>query len=143
MKPRKTADISLFLTVTGLLLASLAFVYTASASFSVAKTATSEGMLLKHATKVILAIIAMLAFTKIDYHKYQPYTKWLMFLAIAFLGAVLLVGHVELGAKRWLPLGPFSFQPSEFVKIALVLHIASMCATKKDFIGDFKKSFLP
>jgi cell division protein FtsW len=143
MKPRKTADISLFLTVTGLLLASLAFVYTASASFSVAKTATSEGMLFKHATKVILAIAAMLLFTKIDYHKYQPFTKWLMFLAIAFLGAVLVIGHVELGAKRWLPLGPFSFQPSEFVKIALVLHIASMCSVKKDYIGDFKKSFLP
>jgi cell division protein FtsW len=143
MKPRKTADISLFLTVTGLLLASLAFVYTASASFSVAKTATSEGMLFKHATKVILAIGAMLLFTKIDYHKYQSSTIWLMLLAIGFLGAVLVIGHVELGAKRWLPLGPFSFQPSEFVKIALVLHIAALCAKKKDFIGDFKKSFLP
>lgn len=143
MKPRKTADISLFLTVTGLLLASLAFVYTASASFSVAKTATSEGMLFKHATKVILAIIAMLAFTKIDYHKYQKYTKWLMVIAILFLVAVLFIGKTELGAKRWLPLGPFSFQPSEFVKIALVLHIAALCAAKKEFIGDFKKSFLP
>jgi cell division protein FtsW len=143
MKPRKTADISLFLTVTGLLLASLAFVYTASASFSVAKTATSEGMLFKHATKVLLAIGTMLLFTKVDYHKYQSSTIWLMLLAIAFLGAVLVVGHVELGAKRWLPLGPFSFQPSEFVKIALVLHIAALCAKKKDFIGDFKKSFLP
>ncbi|MEP7234999.1 MAG: putative lipid II flippase FtsW [Ignavibacteriota bacterium] len=143
MKPRKTADISLFLTVTGLLLASLAFVYTASASFSVAKTATSEGMLFKHATKVILAIAAMLLFTKIDYHKYEKYTKWLMLLSILFLCAVLVVGHTELGAKRWLPLGPFSFQPSEFVKIALVLHIAALCAAKRDYIGDFKTSFMP
>jgi cell division protein FtsW len=143
MKAKKTADIGLFLTVTGLLLASLAFVYTASASFSVAKTATSEGMLFRHATKVLLAIAAMLIFTKIDYHKYQPYTKWIMALAICFLVAVLAVGVRELGAKRWLPLGPFSFQPSEFVKIALVLHIAALCTTKKEYIGDFKRSFLP
>ena len=143
MKARKTADLSLFITVTGLLLASLAFVYTASASFSVAKTATSEGMLLRHATKVILAIAAMIAFTKIDYHKYQEYSKWLMMIAIVFLVGVLFVGHTELGAKRWLPLGPFSFQPSEFVKIALVLHISAMCAAKKESIGDFKKSFIP
>jgi cell division protein FtsW len=143
MKAKKTADLSLFITVTGLLLASLAFVYTASASFSIAKTATSEGMLIKHATKVILAIAAMIAFTKIDYHKYKEYSKWLMMIAILFLGAVLVVGHTELGAKRWLPLGPFSFQPSEFVKIALVLHISAMCAAKKEMIGDFKKSFLP
>ncbi|MBS1904476.1 MAG: cell division protein FtsW [Bacteroidetes bacterium] len=143
MKPRKTADLSLFITVTGLLLASMAFVYTASASFSVAKTATSEGMLIKHATKVVLAIATMILFTKIDYHKYQEYSKWLMMVAIIFLGAVLVVGHTELGAKRWLPLGPFSFQPSEFVKIALVLHISAMCAAKKEIIGDFKKSFIP
>lgn len=143
MKARKTADLSLFITVTGLLLASMAFVYTASASFSVAKTATSEGMLIKHATKVILAIAAMIVFTKIDYHKYQEHSKWLMMIAIVFLGAVLVVGHTELGAKRWLPLGPFSFQPSEFVKIALVLHISAMAAAKKEIIGDFKRSFIP
>lgn len=133
----------LFLTVTGLLLASLAFVYTASASFSIAKTDTSEGMLIRHATKVVLAIAAMLFFTKIDYHKFQKYTKWLMALAIVFLVAVLAVGTKELGARRWLPLGPFSFQPSEFVKIALVMHIAAMCAAKKEYIGDFKRSFVP
>ncbi len=143
MKPKKTADMGLFLTVTGLLLASLAFVYTASASFSIAKTDTSEGMLIRHATKVVLAIAAMLFFTKIDYHKFQKYTKWLMALAVVFLVAVLAVGTKELGARRWLPLGPFSFQPSEFVKIALVMHIAAMCAAKKEYIGDFKRSFVP
>lgn len=143
MKPKKTADMGLFLTVTGLLLASLAFVYTASASFSIAKTDTSEGMLIRHATKVVLAIAAMLFFTKIDYHKFQKYTKWLMALAIVFLVAVLAVGTKELGARRWLPLGPFSFQPSEFVKIALVMHIAAMCTAKKEYIGDFKRSFVP
>src|SRR5690349_7158505 len=140
MKPRKTADISLFLTVTGLLLASLGFVYTASASFSVAKTATSEGMLFKHATKVILAIAAMLAFTKIDYHKYQSSTKWLMPLPSAVLGRVLVAGHVALGARRWLPLGPFSFPPSELVRIAIGRHIASLCAGKTDSTSEFKKS---
>jgi len=143
MKPKKTADMGLFLTVTGLLLASLAFVYTASASFSIAKTDTSEGMLIRHATKVVMAIAAMLFFTKIDYHKFQKYTKWLMAIAIVFLVAVLAIGTKELGARRWLPLGPFSFQPSEFVKIALVMHIAAMCAAKKDYIGDFKRSFVP
>ena len=143
MKVKRTADISLFLTVTGLLLASLAFVYTASASFSVAKTATSEGMLVKHATKVLLAIGAMLFFTKIDYHSYQKQTKLIMFGALAFLLAVLVIGKVELGARRWLPLGPLSFQPTELAKIALVMHIAALCAAKKEYIGDFKRSFVP
>lgn len=143
MKVKRTADISLFLTVTGLLLASLAFVYTASASFSVAKTATSEGMLVKHATKVLLAIAAMLFFTKIDYRRYQKHTKLIMFGALGFLLAVLLIGKVELGARRWLPLGPLSFQPTELAKAALVMHIAALCAAKKEYIGDFKRAFIP
>jgi cell division protein FtsW len=143
MKVKRTADISLFLTVTGLLLASLAFVYTASASFSVAKTATSEGMLVKHATKVILAIAAMLLFTKIDYHSYQKHTKLMMFGALACLLAVLFIGKMELGARRWLPMGPLSFQPTELAKVALVMHIAALCAAKKEYISDFKRAFVP
>jgi cell division protein FtsW len=143
MKPKKTADIGLFITVTGLLLASVAFVYTASASFSIAKTATSEGMLLRHASKIILAFVALLFFTKIDYHKYQKHTKWIMLLALAFLAAVLVVGTRELGAKRWLSIGPISFQPSEFVKVALVMHISALCAAKREVMHEFKEAFLP
>src|SRR5438093_1622747 len=106
MKGKKTADLSLFLTVTGLLLASLAFVYTASASFSSVKMATSESMLFAHAKKVLLAFATMLFFTKIDYHKYEKHTMWLMLLSLALLVAVIFVGTRELGARRWLSLGP-------------------------------------
>src|SRR5690348_16237090 len=143
MKAKKTADLSLFLTVTGLLLASLAFVYTASASFSAAKMATSEGMLFTHAKKVLLAFATMLFFTKVDYHKFEKYTKWMMLLALLMLVAVLFIGTRELGARRWISMGFLSFQPAEYAKFALVLHVAAMCSAKQEYIGDFKKAFLP
>ncbi len=143
MKSKRTADLSLFLTVTGLLLASLAFVYTASASFSAAKMSTSESMLINHAKKVVLAFLTMLFVTKIDYHKYQKYSKWMMMFALLLLVAVLFAGTRELGARRWLVFGPINFQPAEFAKFALVIHVACLCAQKQEFIGDFKRSFLP
>ena len=143
MKPKRTADLSLFLTVTGLLLASLAFVYTASASFSVTKMGTSESMLFNHAKKVFLSFVVMIFFTKVDYHKLEKNSKWIMLSALLLLVAVLFVGTRELGARRWLSLGPLSFQPAEFAKFALVLHIAALCTIKKEYIGDFKRSFLP
>jgi cell division protein FtsW len=143
MKAKKTADLSLFITVTGLLLASLAFVYTASASFSAAKMSTSESMLFNHAKKVVLAFVTMLFFTKVDYHKYQKQTKWLMLAALGLLVFVLFHGTRELGAQRWLNLGPLSFQPAEFAKFALVLQVAALCAQKQEYIGDFKRAFLP
>jgi len=143
MKPKRTADLSLFLTVTGLLLASLAFVYSASASFSAAKMGASESMLFTHAKKVFLSLVAMIVFTKVDYHKFEKNTKWIMISSLLLLVAVLFVGTRELGARRWLALGPFSFQPAEFAKFALVLHVAALCAAKQEIIGDFKKAFLP
>ena len=143
MKPKRTADLSLFLTVTGLLLASLAFVYTASASFSVTKMGTSESMLFNHAKKVFLSFVVMIFFTKVDYHKLEKNSKWIMLSALLLLVAVLFVGTRELGARRWLSLGPLSFQPAEFAKFALVLHIAALCTIKKEYIGDFKRAFLP
>ncbi|HEY3875157.1 MAG TPA: putative peptidoglycan glycosyltransferase FtsW [Candidatus Kapabacteria bacterium] len=143
MKPKRTADLSLFLTVTGLLLASLAFVYTASASFSAVKMGASESMLFNHAKKVFLSLVAMIVFTKIDYHKFEKQTKWIMISSLVLLVAVLFVGTRELGARRWLALGPLSFQPAEFAKFALVLHVAALCAAKQEIIGDFKKAFLP
>ncbi|MDP4200350.1 MAG: putative peptidoglycan glycosyltransferase FtsW [Bacteroidota bacterium] len=143
MKPKRTADLSLFLAVTGLLLASLAFVYTASAHFSSVKMGTSESMLFNHAKKVFLSFAAMLFFTKIDYHKFEKQTKWIMLSSLLLLVAVLFIGTRELGARRWLALGPLSFQPAEFAKFALVLHVAALCAAKQEIIGDFKKAFLP
>ncbi|HET6512018.1 MAG TPA: putative peptidoglycan glycosyltransferase FtsW [Candidatus Kapabacteria bacterium] len=140
---KKTADLSLFLTVTGLLLASLAFVYTASATFSSVKMATSESMLFSHAQKVLMAFGAMLFFTKVDYHIFQKNSKYIMLGAMALLMAVLVVGTKELGARRWLSLGFLSFQPAEFAKFALVIHISAMCAAKAEIIGDFKKAFIP
>lgn len=143
MKAKKTADLSLFLSVTGLLLASLAFVYTASATFSSVKMATSESMLFSHAQKVLIAFGVMLFFTKLDYHSFQKNTKWIMLAAMALLIAVLVVGTKELGARRWLSLGFLSFQPAEFAKFALVLHVSALCAAKAEYIGDFKNAFLP
>src|SRR5437763_2345709 len=143
MKPKRTADLSLFFTATGLLLASLAFVYTASASFSAAKMGASESMLFNHAKKVFLSIVALIFFTKVDYHKFEKQTKWIMLSSLLLLVAVLLVGTRELGARRWLALGPLSFQPAEFAKFALVLHIAALCAAKQEIIGDFRKAFVP
>src|SRR5581483_3303755 len=99
-------------TVTGLLLASLAFVYSASASFSAVKMGASESMLFNHAKKVFLSLVAMIVFTKIDYHKFEKQTKWIMISSLFLLVAVLFIGTRELGARRWLALGPFSFQPA-------------------------------
>jgi len=52
-------------------------------------------------------------------------------LCLALLGLVLAVGHVGNGSQRWINLGAFRFQPSEFAKIAIVLTLARYFADER------------
>lgn len=51
--------------------------------------------------------------------------------------------HPINGARRWIPLGPFSFQPMEFVKISLALYLAYFMSTKQDLVRTFSRGVIP
>lgn len=53
--------------------------------------------------------------------------------SVLLLGATLIIGTTEYGAKSWIKIGSFAFQPSEFVKILYVLYISSALAQKPRF----------
>ncbi len=59
-----------------------------------------------------------------DYHTFGRYAYVLYAASLVFLVLVMLVGRTGMGAQRWLPLGPFAFQPSELAKISLTLALA-------------------
>jgi rod shape determining protein RodA len=91
----------------------------------------------------IFAVISFAVFMGlifVNYYKIRDYTYLIYFL---FIGLVLILvawGKVSHGAKRWFQLGPFALQPSEFLKIAMVLALARMMmyqnkiARLKDFV---------
>ena len=79
-------------------------------------------------TKQMLWIAAGLAgmfvFAKIDYHKLIDFVPWVYGFCLVALAAVLAVGQRILGARRWIRVGPIHFQPSEWVKLVLILAVA-------------------
>ncbi len=81
-------------------------------------------------TKQVLWIVgglfAMFLFAKIDYHKLIDFVPWIYGTFMVFLLAVLVphIGHKALGARRWIKLGPILFQPSEWMKLVLILAAA-------------------
>lgn len=74
--------------------------------------------------------IVFIGVTLIDYQFFIRAAYVLYALNLMALGAVIFFGKVALGAQRWLDLGFFSYQPSESMKLALVLVLAKMLSQK-------------
>lgn len=111
--------IDIYLLVPILLLASMGLIILFSASSQ--NITVIEQQLLR----LGLAFVVMLLFAHIPPLFYERWAIWLYGIGIVLLIAVLLVGHTGKGAERWLNLGIIRFQPSELMKLALPLFLAS------------------
>jgi cell division protein FtsW len=112
----------------GLLLFSLALVYSASAAVGVWKFGSSQYFLERHAVRVGLSIVLLLVCAWVDYRHWQRLSGLLLWIGIGLLLLVLVLGEPVKGAARWLQIGPLRFQPSEYIKFALLLHMARLLA---------------
>ena len=83
-------------------------------------------------TKQILfiaaGIVGMFVLAKIDYHRLIDLSPWFYGIFVVSLVAVKVIGHKALGARRWIAVGPIQFQPSEWVKLVLILAVARYIA---------------
>jgi rod shape determining protein RodA len=71
-----------------------------------------------------LGVIAMMVMLTLDYRTFTDKSHLIYVAILAVLIYVLLFGHEGKGARRWIPLGGFNLQPSEFAKIAVALVLA-------------------
>lgn len=99
--------------------------------------------------QAIYAMIAVLVFfvaMKVDYHLWRKFAIPILILSIFLLIMIYFPGFARQvrGAKRWISIGPMSFQPSELAKFAIILYIAD-CLTRKKTkdISTFIKGILP
>jgi rod shape determining protein RodA len=95
-------------------------------------------------------LVAMFLFAKIDYHKLIDFVPWAYGVCVVALLAVLAVGQKVLGARRWIKVGPMHFQPSEWVKLILIIavarYFANLCGrslTWKDIFKAFALVGIP
>ena len=137
-------DLPLFFSVVALMLFSIGVVYSASVDISRAHNDGDYSVLfLNHAIRVALGLFALGIGMFADYHVYMKYSKVILLLGIFFLVLTPFFGTTQLGAKRWLGYGPLKFQPSEFAKYALVIHLSVLLSQKQKYIGSLKNGFLP
>ncbi len=85
----------------------------------------------------IFGLLGFFIASRIHYSFWQKIATPLFILGIIFLIAVLIpgVGSRFLGARRWIVAGPISFQPSEFIKLALVIYLAKVASHNKSAVS--------
>jgi cell division protein FtsW len=99
--------------------------------------------LMRHLGRTMLALIAVGLFSVLNYRLLARLSRVLLIGSVILLVAVQMSGVMLGGAQRWLEIGGFSFQPSDFAKVALILHLAVLLARKQSYVGEFKRGVLP
>ena len=80
----------------------------------------------------------MYLISHMDYHRLLRYAPALYLISLGLSTAVLFVGSSINGSRRWLSLGPLSFQPSEFAKTAVILFLTWVTEKTKQKLSGWK-----
>lgn len=128
-------DITLLITLLILVAFGLSILYSTSAYNGEVKFQDKFYYLKKQLFATALGIAAMYTAAQIDYHVWRFLALPGYLVAILLSVAVLFIGDEYNGSKRWLSLGPFSFQPSELAKVAVILFLARIVTKEVKNIG--------
>ena len=134
---------ALMLTAFGLVM-----VYSASIAMAEAERFTgyrSSYFLVRHGVSLVVGIAFAVALFRVPVWLWQRAAPWLFLAGTVMLVAVLIpgIGREVNGSRRWIPLGITGFQPSELMKLFVVLYAADYTVRKAAFMHDFRKGFLP
>ncbi|MBN97678.1 MAG: putative lipid II flippase FtsW [Gemmatimonadetes bacterium] len=145
MKAAQRAGMHVLLICLVLVGLGIVMVYSSSSVLATIKFADSSFFLERQIIRAGIGILIMLVLICVPLRLWAKLSPYLLLAGLASLVLVSFFG--EGPAKRWLPLpdllSSFSFQPSEFVKLALVIYLADVLVRKEDEIQDFKTGFMP
>jgi cell division protein FtsW len=133
-KAQQPLEYNLLLTVTLCLLAAgMVMVYSASSARTVLQgQGDGTAFLTRYVLSAGVGLVALLVLSRHGLHLIPRITRPLLFFALALLVIVRLpgIGMSVNGGQRWLGAGPLQFQPSELMKLALILHSAKLLAER-------------
>jgi cell division protein FtsW len=144
--PRKlTPDLWLFGLIVALVSIGVVMVYSASAIMAADRFHDPLHFLKRQAMWVILGMGALWAGMRFDYRRLERFVVPLLAVSFALLVIVLVppFGQEINGTRRWLRLGPVSFQPVELAKLSLLLYLASFLAHREEAMASFSRGLLP
>ncbi|MDO9471185.1 MAG: putative lipid II flippase FtsW [Nitrosomonas sp.] len=148
-KQRVLADFDQALVWSVVLLLSIGLIMIYSASIAIAEAqfgADRAGYyLLRHSAYLAVGLLLGLVTFQVPMRIWQKYVTYLFMISVLMLILVLIpgIGHEVNGSQRWISLYVVNIQPSEFVKLFMVLYTADYVSRKAGDLNSFLKGFLP
>lgn len=140
---RGAPDFAIILSVMLLISIGIIMVFSSSAVTSQQTLGDPYYFLKRQALWATLGTIAMYFASYIDYFRLKKFANPIFYICVVFLVLVLIAGSGSKGATRWLGVGSLSFQPSETIKLAMVIFISKMLSKKQNEVKSFSKSIVP
>ena len=143
-KTRKNhIDMATLIVVLVLMVFSVGVVYSASSTWAQEHVGESGRLLGNHALKVLIGFFVLFTTMQVDYKILKKISKPVLLVVIVLLVLTLVLGVVSKGAARWIQYGFIGFQPAEFARLALLMHLAALIVRKQELVRDFSTGFVP
>ncbi|ASF39316.1 stage V sporulation protein E [Halobacillus halophilus] len=142
---RRKPDLWLVAAILGILIMGIIMVYSSSSIWSEYKFDDPWFFAKRQILFATVGLVAMVTLSRIPYYVWHGHSKWILIMCLVFLIAVLIpgVGMVRGGARSWIGVGMFSIQPSEFMKLGLILFLARFLSERQKKMNSFQQGFLP
>ncbi|WP_298484031.1 putative lipid II flippase FtsW [uncultured Ruminococcus sp.] len=140
-------DLAFFLIVIALLVIGIIMMFSASYAWAIAEGEDGTFYAANQIKNAIVGLVIMCVLCTVDYHIFQKpmiavgaYIIPLVLLVMVFVPGI---GVTEGGATRWIAIGGFNFQPSELMKIGIVVFLSYVIEKNYDNMRSFRKGMLP
>ena len=142
---RPTIEITLLACVILLIGIGFGFLYSASQPSAIRYHENQYYYVIKQGIYILVGIFAFICGILLDHRFYKKYIKLIVILTTLLLIVTLIpkIGKEVGGARRWIAIKGFQFQPSEIAKLMIVFYLSSVLSNKKEYIKDFYKGILP
>lgn len=139
----KKMNMSLFISVIILSLFGLLMVYSSSSVWAQYKFDDPFKYVKNQGFFLILGVILMYFTSKIDYKKYYKYANKIFLICLVLIVLVLFIGTERNGSKSWFGIGSFGIQPSEFMKLAMIIFTSKYLYNNQGNMNNLKKGVIP
>jgi cell division protein FtsW len=120
----------------------LAFVMSASSTYSAVIFKDIFHLFNSHIFRVILGLFLLIVFAVIPYDTYKHISKVMMFIITAVLIYTLFFATPIKGSGRWISFGFMNFQPADLARLLIIIHLAALIEKKGDLILNLNEGFL-